>query len=77
MKNMCEATVQQAIICACLSHYSKSGGSSSLDVATGTRRPTPPGTGEVTGVSLSNSKIMTVCVCVCNPGRVREREGAR
>uniref|UniRef100_A0A3B4WH78 Calcium channel, voltage-dependent, beta 1 subunit n=1 Tax=Seriola lalandi dorsalis TaxID=1841481 RepID=A0A3B4WH78_SERLL len=28
---------------------SKSGGSSSLDVATGTRRPTPPGTGEVTG----------------------------
>ncbi|CAL8302810.1 unnamed protein product [Merluccius merluccius] len=26
---------------------SKSGGSSSLDVATGTRRPTPPGTGEV------------------------------
>uniref|UniRef100_A0A4W6FJU4 Voltage-dependent L-type calcium channel subunit beta-1 n=1 Tax=Lates calcarifer TaxID=8187 RepID=A0A4W6FJU4_LATCA len=28
---------------------SKSGGSSSLDVATGTRRPTPPGTGEITG----------------------------
>uniref|UniRef100_A0A671W2H7 Voltage-dependent L-type calcium channel subunit beta-1 n=1 Tax=Sparus aurata TaxID=8175 RepID=A0A671W2H7_SPAAU len=29
---------------------SKSGGSSSLDVATGTRRPTPPGTGEVNGM---------------------------
>uniref|UniRef100_A0A665UH76 Voltage-dependent L-type calcium channel subunit beta-1 n=1 Tax=Echeneis naucrates TaxID=173247 RepID=A0A665UH76_ECHNA len=28
---------------------SKSGGSSSLDVASGTRRPTPPGTGELTG----------------------------
>lgn len=28
---------------------SKSGGSSSLDVATGTRRPTPPGTGKLSG----------------------------
>uniref|UniRef100_A0A8C4HLV0 Voltage-dependent L-type calcium channel subunit beta-1 n=1 Tax=Dicentrarchus labrax TaxID=13489 RepID=A0A8C4HLV0_DICLA len=41
---------------------SKSGGSSSLDVATGTRRPTPPGTGEVNGVSLTTGKIVTLCV---------------
>ena len=36
----------------CYFHHSKSGGSSSLgDVATGTRRPTPPGTGkdDITG----------------------------
>uniref|UniRef100_A0A3B5MHP1 Calcium channel, voltage-dependent, beta 1 subunit n=1 Tax=Xiphophorus couchianus TaxID=32473 RepID=A0A3B5MHP1_9TELE len=35
----------------------KSGGSSSLDVAVGTRRPTPPGTG----------KIKQTTCCVCNP----------
>uniref|UniRef100_A0A8C5F503 Voltage-dependent L-type calcium channel subunit beta-1 n=1 Tax=Gadus morhua TaxID=8049 RepID=A0A8C5F503_GADMO len=33
---------------------SKSGGSSSLDVATGTRRPTPPGTGEVTHTQMEH-----------------------
>lgn len=52
-----------------MSYYSKSGGSSSLDVATGTRRPTPPGTGEVGGgVSLSTGRVVTVCACLC--GRV-------
>ena len=62
----------------CSSHYSKSGGSSSLDVATGTRRPTPPGTGEVNGVSQSTGKILIclrarVCVWVrvCDPDRAR------
>uniref|UniRef100_A0A8C7T5W8 Voltage-dependent L-type calcium channel subunit beta-1 n=1 Tax=Oncorhynchus mykiss TaxID=8022 RepID=A0A8C7T5W8_ONCMY len=33
---------------------SKSGGSSSLDVATGTRRPTPPGTGKVRGGGMEH-----------------------
>uniref|UniRef100_A0A7N6B1T2 Voltage-dependent L-type calcium channel subunit beta-1 n=1 Tax=Anabas testudineus TaxID=64144 RepID=A0A7N6B1T2_ANATE len=46
---------------------SKSGGSSSLDVATGTRRPTPPGTGEVTGsafwacVTAHSNTAITKC----------------
>ncbi|TWW70278.1 Voltage-dependent L-type calcium channel subunit beta-1 [Takifugu flavidus] len=35
---------------------SKSGGSSSLDVTTGTRRPTPPGTGEGARLSPSNDE---------------------
>uniref|UniRef100_A0A8C6UQZ2 Voltage-dependent L-type calcium channel subunit beta-1 n=1 Tax=Neogobius melanostomus TaxID=47308 RepID=A0A8C6UQZ2_9GOBI len=35
---------------------SKSGGSSSLDVATGTRRPTPPGTGKGSGASQESEE---------------------
>lgn len=52
-------------------HYSKSGGSSSLDVATGTRRPTPPGTGEVTQCPLS-SAITVTGVCAVLEMRVSD-----
>lgn len=45
--------------------HSKSGGSSSLDVATGTRRPTPPGAGEVTIASSVPSMVNgNLCVPV-------------
>lgn len=47
-----------------MSYYSKSGGSSSLDVATGTRRPTPPGTGEVGGWGLLINWQSSNCVCM-------------
>lgn len=53
---------------------SKSGGSSSLDVATGTRRPTPPGTGEVTGPSLGPISRLWVCVHVGTGAMLSTRE---
>uniref|UniRef100_A0A8C5B180 Voltage-dependent L-type calcium channel subunit beta-1 n=1 Tax=Gadus morhua TaxID=8049 RepID=A0A8C5B180_GADMO len=44
---------------------SKSGGSSSLDVATGTRRPTPPGTGE-TGPFYIVTLLLLTLSCIIN-----------